>query len=56
MDIDEKDIYKYKDAKVLPTTVEYVHRNKMVEQPVYVDVPKIKEVYLPIEKIIEVPK
>lgn len=40
---------------MLPTEVEYIHRDHVVEKPVYVDRFIEREVYIPIDKIIEVP-
>ena len=37
IDIDERDLRNYRDAKVLETEVEYIHRDQIVEKPVYVD-------------------
>jgi hypothetical protein len=53
--IDERDLAKYPNAKVLPTDIEYVHRDQIVEKPVYVDRIVEKEVRVPFERIIEVP-
>lgn len=55
IDIDERQISQYRNAKVLPTEVEYVHRDQVIEEPVYVDNIIEREVYIPIDKIVEVP-
>ncbi len=47
---------RYPNAKILDTEVEYVHEDKIVEEPIYIDNIIEKEVRVPVEKIIEVPK
>ncbi len=56
VDIDERDLGRYKDAKVLPTDIEYRYRDHVTEQPVYVDKIVEREVFVPVDKIVEVPK
>ena len=56
IDIDERDIRKYPSAQVLPTSVDYQHKDKMVDRPYYVDNIIEKEVRVPVERFIEVPK
>ena len=57
MDIDEKDIdfYRSKGAIILDTVVEYEHRDKIIEKPVYKDKIIEKEIRIPKSKIIEIP-
>jgi len=39
----------------LPTEVEYIHRDNIVEKPFYVDKIVEREVFVPVDKIVEVP-
>ncbi len=48
VDIDERDLNQYPNAKVMDTEVEYVHQDKIVERPVYVDNIIEKEVRNPV--------
>ena len=56
IDVDEKDVRNYPGAKILETEVEYIHEDKIVERPIYIDNIIEKEVRIPVEKVIEVPK
>lgn len=57
MDIDEKDIeiYRSKGALVLDTVIQYEHRDKIIEKPVYKDKIIEVEIRVPKNKIIEIP-
>jgi hypothetical protein len=56
IDIDERDVRKYPSAQVLPTQVDYKSKDKIIENPRYVDNIIEKEVRVPVEKYIEVPR
>lgn len=56
IDIEEKDISKYPGANVLQTQVDRLEKERIVERPVYIDNVIEKEVRVPVERLIEVPK
>ena len=56
IDIDERDISNYKNVQVLPTEVNYQKNQKIVENIVYYDNIIDKEVKVPIERRIEIPR
>jgi hypothetical protein len=56
IDVDERDIKKYPSAQVLPTKVDIKRVDKVVENPRYVENIIEKEVRIPVEMYIEIPK
>jgi hypothetical protein len=56
VDIDEKDIRKYGNSQVLDLVVDYQEKQKYVDRPKYVDNIIEKEVRVPREVYIDVPK
>ena len=55
IDIDERDLGNYRNAKILDTEVEYIHRDQIIDKPVYIDRIVEEEYQVPVDKIIEVP-
>ena len=54
-DVDVKDLYMYPNAERLPTEVNIVEQERIVERPIYRDNIIEKVVDIPFERIIEVP-
>lgn len=48
IDVDERDVSRYHNAEVLPTEIEYIHKEKKVDKPVYYDNVIIKEISIPV--------
>ena len=56
VDCDEREIKNYKNAQVLDLVVDYQEKQKFIDRPIYVDNIISKEVRVPREVYIEVPK
>lgn len=56
IDVDESEVNRYPGATVLSTAVDYQFKTKKVEKPVYVDNVIHRDVNVPKQKVIEVPR
>lgn len=55
IDVDEREVSRYPQASVLPTTVEYLRKEKFVEKPVYWENIIQKDVFIERPRTVEVP-